>query len=99
MAQTGSAVRRQALIAWAIRVCLATPVLLWKLRWGEVPRDLAVYREAGRVLSQGGDLYGPGFGRDLKVPLPFTYPPLAGILAVPLGWLPGWVLTLVWTGF
>jgi alpha-1,2-mannosyltransferase len=99
VAQTGIAARRQALIAWAVCVCLATPVLLWKLRWGEVPRDLAVYREAGRVLAQGGDLYGPGFGSHLKVPLPFTYPPLAGILAVPLGWLPGWPLTLVWAGF
>ncbi len=53
--------------------------------------DLAVYREAGWVILHGGSPYAASFGRRppsyrLFYPLPFTYPPLAALLGVPLTW-------------
>jgi alpha-1,2-mannosyltransferase len=60
--------------------------------------DLEVYREGGRVVLRGAPVY------DLLTQppqlLPFTYPPFAALLAVPLAWVPwpvvqvGWVLAL-----
>jgi len=58
--------------------------------------DLDVYRDAGRTVLHGGDLY--TFVAHPPQLLPFTYPPFAAILAVPLAWLPfgtaGWLWTL-----
>lgn len=59
--------------------------------------DLQVYREAGVSVLRGRELY------DWLTPtpqlLPFTYPPFAALLAIPLAWLPfeavGWLWTAV----
>ncbi len=50
--------------------------------------DLLVYRMGARVLLDGGDIYGaiPPVVDDFG--LPFTYPPLAAVLFVPLALLP-----------
>src|SRR5205807_5253144 len=60
-----------------------------------IPIDLSVYRAAGMKVAAflGGSLYmkhwthldGRLLGPTAHVPLPFTYPPFAAILAVPLG--------------
>lgn len=72
----------------------AAPLLLWSV--GEQgPRrfvDLAVYQQAGRTVLDGGDLYGFTTERGL----PFTYPPFAALLALPVGHLPVVVAGLLW---
>jgi alpha-1,2-mannosyltransferase len=57
--------------------------------------DLDVYRGAGRSVLDNKDVY-----RFLGHPpqrLPFTYPPFAALLAVPLAWLPFSVAGWAWT--
>jgi alpha-1,2-mannosyltransferase len=63
---------------------------------GRLPVDLAVYRQAGRVVRQGIDLYGPAF-RHPWPHLAFTYPPFAALISVPLDLVPGAVLVVAWT--
>jgi alpha-1,2-mannosyltransferase len=56
--------------------------------------DLAVYRAGGSAVLHGHPLYdvaAPGTG------LPFTYPPVSGVLAVPLSLLPSVPAQLLWT--
>lgn len=71
-------------------------------RWGEDPFlpgrvdllalpyriDLDVYRLGADTLLRGQDLYGQLPDTHIGVNLPFTYPPLAAVLFVPLAWLP-----------
>ena len=85
-------------LATTAGVLLSAGALAWGTRDAmPVGSDLAVYIEAARVVLQGGDIYAPSFGESLPVPLPFTYPPVAALLAVPLTWVP-WMLCLVlWT--
>ncbi len=56
--------------------------------------DLRVYREAGISLLDGRAVY------DHVTPppqeLPFTYPPFAALLAIPLAWVPFTVLGWIW---
>jgi alpha-1,2-mannosyltransferase len=73
------------------------PLLFLKFHGGKFPLDLAVYREAGRVVLHGGDPYAADFGRHLRVPLPFTYPPFAALVSVPLGVLSEPVAIVAWT--
>src|SRR5581483_873544 len=47
------------------------------LPWNPRMIDLDVYRDAGRTVLSGGDLYAHGDG------LPFLYPPAAALLSVP----------------
>jgi alpha-1,2-mannosyltransferase len=61
-----------------------------------MPVDLAVYREAGRAVLHGMDLYAPGF-RHPWPHLAFTYPPFAAVLSVPLGLVPSPALVVAWT--
>ncbi len=60
--------------------------------WRPLMVDLDVYRLAGRVLLEGGDLY------NLPGRLPFLYPPFAALLAVPLAVLPEMPVQVLWTG-
>jgi alpha-1,2-mannosyltransferase len=53
--------------------------------------DLDVYRRAGGLLLEGGNIY------DLPGQLPFLYPPFAALLAVPLALLPTVVVEIGWT--
>ena len=57
--------------------------------------DLDVYRNAGTSVLHGRDLY--GFRSHPPQRLPFTYPPFAALLAVPLSWLPFGAAGIVWT--
>lgn len=59
--------------------------------WAPVMVDLEVYRQAGRVLLQGGDFY------TLPGSLQFLYPPFAALLAVPLAVLPTALVQIGWT--
>jgi len=63
--------------------------------------DLDVYREAGHVVLHGGSPYAASFGLrppsyPLRYPLPFTYPPVAALLAVPLTWVSPAVAAWLW---
>jgi alpha-1,2-mannosyltransferase len=57
--------------------------------------DLDVYRQAGRSVLDGRDVY--AFLAHPPQRLPFTYPPFAALLAVPLAVVPFGVLGVVWT--
>src|SRR2546426_4160479 len=61
------------------------------------PLDLDVYREAGRYALHHRDPYSPGFGDSLPIKLPFTYPPFAALVFVPLALLPKTALLPGWT--
>lgn len=58
--------------------------------------DLAVYRAAGRLLLDAGRA-APVYGFATPHGLPFTYPPAAALLAVPLGVLPLTLLGALWS--
>ena len=74
------------------------PVLRYLVFWpqDQWQVDVEVYRRAGVSLLTGADLY--AVLTDPPQLLPFTYPPFAAILAIPLGMVPlsvaGWVWTL-----
>lgn len=57
--------------------------------------DLDVYRNAGTSVLRGRDLY--GYLSHPPQRLPFTYPPFAALLAVPLAWLSFAAAGIVWT--
>ncbi|WP_109510212.1 glycosyltransferase 87 family protein [Nocardioides speluncae] len=57
-------------------------------------KDLSVYRFGGQTLLNGLPLYE---GADPATVLPFTYPPFAALLFVPLTVLPWPVLVAVWS--
>lgn len=57
--------------------------------------DLDVYRTGGRALLEGRPIY--GFVTPAPQLLPFTYPPIAALLAAPLAWLSWPVAQWVWT--
>ncbi|WP_218566601.1 glycosyltransferase 87 family protein [Vallicoccus soli] len=78
-----------AALAWApVRAALLAP-------WWERLVDLRVYREAGQSLLAGEPLY----EHLTPVPdlLPFTYPPVAALGALPLALLPAGVVDVAWT--
>jgi len=76
---------------------VVVPLLVLKFHGGKFPLDLAVYQEAGRVVLHGGDPYASDFGRHLRIPLPFTYPPFAAVGSGALGVLPEPVAIVAWT--
>lgn len=77
-----------ALVAWLVVSRLtATPT--------ERLVDLDVYRNAGTSVLHGRDLY--GYLSHPPQRLPFTYPPFAALLAVPLAWLSFAAAGIVWT--
>ena len=85
------------LVGLAVFGLAVVPLLFLKFHGGKFPLDLAVYREAGRVVLHGGDPYGGDFGRHLRVPLPFTYPPFAALASVAVGVLSEPVAIVAWT--
>ncbi|MGO1048725.1 glycosyltransferase 87 family protein [Crossiella sp. CA198] len=77
-------------------IVLANLVALTALvvRWGDqglflftTPIDLDVYRIGAQMWLDGGELYGQLPLTQAGVALPFTYPPLAAMLFVPLTWM------------
>ncbi|MFC5729139.1 MULTISPECIES: glycosyltransferase 87 family protein [Nocardioides] len=61
---------------------------------GEFP-DLHVYRYGGRAVLDQLPLYDAD---DPVTGYPFTYPPFAAVVMVPLTLLPGWLAAALWTG-
>ena len=57
--------------------------------------DLLVYQYGGRAVLDGLPVYGSG---DPVTGLPFTYPPFAAVVMVPLALLPAWLAAALWTG-
>jgi alpha-1,2-mannosyltransferase len=55
-------------------------------------RDLEVYRDGARAIRQGRDLY----SMVTSTGLPYTYPPIGGVLAVTLTVVPFQLVKLVW---
>jgi alpha-1,2-mannosyltransferase len=45
--------------------------------------DFDVYRAAGNSVLHGTSVFDPALATSMRYPLPFTYPPLAALLAVP----------------
>jgi alpha-1,2-mannosyltransferase len=59
--------------------------------------DLAVYRAAGRAALHGHSVYGQFVHDQLRLPLPFIYPPFAALLAAPFSWVGETPGNLLWT--
>jgi alpha-1,2-mannosyltransferase len=61
--------------------------------------DMVVYREEGRAVLHGRDLYGAGVsvGTAAGNQLPATYPPFAALLFATISWLPVGVLKILVT--
>jgi len=57
--------------------------------------DLSVYRYGGRAVLEGLSVYSSD---DPVTGYPFTYPPFAAVLMVPLALLPTWLAAALWTG-
>jgi alpha-1,2-mannosyltransferase len=84
-----------------IGVVIATAALAWTV-WHQlttVPElrlvDLDVYRSAGHSLITGRPVY--SYLTPPPQLLPFTYPPFAAVLAIPLAFLPWLAAQWVWT--
>lgn len=85
-------------VAAALVLVAATPVVLRYLVYWPIDQwqvDVEVYREAGVSMLTGRPVYSA-----MTEPpqlLPFTYPPFAAVLAVPLAFLPFGVIGWLWT--
>lgn len=90
--------RHRWLLAALVVAAAASPVVLrylvlWPLDQWQV--DVEVYREAGVSVLTGRPVYGTL--TEAPQLLPFTYPPFAALLAVPLALLPFGVVGWLWT--
>jgi alpha-1,2-mannosyltransferase len=88
-----------AVLAWVAALAVVEPLVRGYLTSVPDQRmvDLAVYRTGGLSVLQGQPLYAV-----LTQPpqlLPFTYPPVAALFAVPLALLPWPAAQLVWVPF
>jgi len=59
--------------------------------------DLLVYRAAGKAITHGHSVYGSYVGNQLDIRLPFIYPPIAAVLAIPFTWLSPETAGQAWT--
>lgn len=59
--------------------------------------DLAVYRAAGNAVRHGHSVFGDYVHDQLRMPLPFIYPPVAAVVAVPSTLLGETQANLTWT--
>lgn len=80
---------RRLVAGLALAVGLLCGLLAWRWSWFI---DLRVY-ELGAGALFGGDLYGVRFH---VADLPFTYPPFAAVLMLPLAVLPIWLSAFLW---
>lgn len=87
---------------WALGVVVvlagaSIPVLRYLVFWplDQWQVDVEVYREAGVSILTGRPIYSAM--TEAPQLLPFTYPPFAAILAIPLAFLPFGVVGWVWT--
>ncbi|HEY5356820.1 MAG TPA: glycosyltransferase 87 family protein [Streptosporangiaceae bacterium] len=96
---TGDRARRRLLaagLAWLIALAAVAPIIAANLTTLPLFRmvDLAVYRDGGRTILDGGQLYSMRTGGGLL----FTYPPAAAVLAVPLALLAWQAAQWLWLG-
>ena len=79
-------------MAWILLLALAAAVV-----GGVVGgfTDLHVYRYAGQAVLDGAQVYDAD---DPVTGLPFTYPPFAAVVMVPLALVPAWLAAALWTG-
>jgi alpha-1,2-mannosyltransferase len=59
--------------------------------------DLAVYRAAGKAVLHDRSVFGPYVAHQLRIPLPFIYPPVAAVFAIPFTLMPAGVANALWT--
>ena len=90
--------RHRWLLAFALIALAALPVVLrylvfWPLDQWQV--DVEVYREAGVSILTGRPIYSAM--TEAPQLLPFTYPPFAAVIAVPLALLPFGAVGWLWT--
>jgi alpha-1,2-mannosyltransferase len=82
----GQVLRRASVVLAAVVAVGA--VVFWLAGW-PLGLDCAVYRAGALAVLHGTPLYGTlPFLPPWATGMPFTYPPLAGIVFVPLAWLP-----------
>ena len=77
----------------ALLVLVVAAAVAGALRGGF--KDLLVYQYGGRAVLDGLPLYD---SRDPVSDLPFTYPPFAAVVMVPLAVLPAGLVAALWTG-
>lgn len=82
-----------ALIALAALPVILRFLVFWPMDQWQV--DVEVYREAGVSIMTGRPIYAAM--TEAPQLLPFTYPPFAAIIAIPLAWLPFGVVGWLWT--
>jgi len=80
-------------IALAALPAVLRYMVFWPLDQWQV--DVEVYREAGVSILTGRPIYAAM--TEAPQLLPFTYPPFAAILAIPLAWVPFGVAGWLWT--
>lgn len=78
----------------AILALVVAGALVGAISSGEL-KDLIVYQYGGRSVLDGLSPYARD---DPATGLPFTYPPFAAVLMVPLALLPTWLTAALWTG-
>ncbi|MEO5983754.1 MAG: glycosyltransferase 87 family protein [Pedococcus sp.] len=80
-----------------IALAAAVPVLRYLVFWpmDQWQVDVEVYREAGVSILTGRPIYSAM--TEAPQLLPFTYPPFAAIVAIPLAFLPFGVIGWLWT--
>ncbi|WP_404386621.1 glycosyltransferase 87 family protein [Knoellia locipacati] len=82
-----------ALIALASVPVVLRYLVFWPMDQWQV--DVEVYREAGVSILTGRPIYAAM--TEAPQLLPFTYPPFAALLAIPLAWVPFGVAGWLWT--
>lgn len=75
-----------------VLVLVAAAAVAGALRGGFA--DLVVYQYGGRAVLDGFPVYAAD---EPVTGYPFTYPPVAAVLMVPLALMPGWLAGAVWT--
>jgi alpha-1,2-mannosyltransferase len=83
---------RRSYVPWIVGLAVAAGVV-----GGVVGgfTDLHVYRFAGQSVLDGTQVYDAD---DPVTGLPFTYPPFAAVVMVPLALVAGWLAAALWTG-
>ncbi len=90
----GSRLLKVASVATAITVSVTVCAMV--LGWSGPSIDLYVFLLAGQEFVRGGELYEPGFGSGLAVPLPYTYPPLLAAISSTVAWMPWSLVGWLW---
>ena len=101
-AVTGPSERRWLAAGAIVLIIAGVAAALWALH--PIPgrrkldlADLLVYRAAGRAVLHGHSVFGSYVHDQLRVPLPFIYPPVAAVLAIPFTLLPVHIAEVAWT--